>query len=60
MVVGRRWILRRPFDGLPKVEDFELVSEELGPLEDGEILYKERVDFIIFIFMEVVSCFPLC
>lgn len=40
MVVGRRWVLKHHFDGLPKKEDFELVSEELGPLKDGEILFK--------------------
>ncbi len=40
MVVGRRWVLTRRFDGAPKESDFELVSEELGDLADGEILYK--------------------
>lgn len=38
MVVGRRWVLKKNFDGLPKKDDFELVSEELGDLEDGDIL----------------------
>jgi len=40
MVVGERWVLRHPFSSLPKLEDFELVKEELGPLQDGEIIYQ--------------------
>ena len=40
MVKGRRFVLTRHFDGLPKPDDFELVEEELPELKDGEILFK--------------------
>ncbi len=33
MVLGEKWIVKQRFDGLPKVLDFELVKEELSPLE---------------------------
>jgi len=38
MTLGKRWILKHQFDGVPKPEDFELVEEELPDLQDGEIL----------------------
>ena len=40
MVLGRRWVLKRHFDGIPKKSDFELVEEELPPLQDGQVLIK--------------------
>ncbi len=36
--VGKRFVLKRHFEGLPKPEDFDLVEEKLSPLQDGEIL----------------------
>jgi prostaglandin reductase 1 len=40
MVKGRRFILKRSFEGLPKPEDFELVEEELPELQDGDFLFR--------------------
>ena len=40
MVKGRRFVLKRHFDGLPKREDFYLVEEELPALKDGEFLFR--------------------
>jgi prostaglandin reductase 1 len=40
MVKGRRFILKRHFDGHPKADDFDLVEEELPELKDGEFLFK--------------------
>jgi prostaglandin reductase 1 len=40
MVKGRRFILKRHFDGPPKADDFDLVEEELPELKDGEFLFK--------------------
>ena len=42
MVLGRRFVLKHPFEGVPKKEDFELVEEELGELKDGEIIFKSE------------------
>ena len=33
-------MLKHQFDGLPKVSDFELVKEELGPVEEGEVAFE--------------------
>jgi len=38
--IGLRWVLRNRIAGLPKLSDFELVKEDLGRLENGEIIYK--------------------
>ena len=40
MVLGRRWVLKQHFEGLPKKSDFELVEEELPELKEGEVLIK--------------------
>ena len=40
MVKGRRFVLKRSFEGLPKPEDFELVEEELPELQDGDFLFR--------------------
>lgn len=37
---AKKWTLKTHFDGMPKLEDFELVSEKLADLKDGEILTK--------------------
>jgi len=39
MVLGRRWVLKNNFDGLPKKEDFQLVEEELPELKDDEFIF---------------------
>ena len=31
------WQLKHPFEGLPKLSDFQLIEEELPDLEDGQI-----------------------
>ena len=38
MVVGKRWILKHHFDGMPKLSDFKLIEENLPSLIDGELL----------------------
>lgn len=40
MVRARKYVVKRYFDGLPKRNDYELVSYELPPLQDGDILVK--------------------
>ena len=40
MVVGRKWVLQKHIAGMPTKEHFEIVSEELGDLEEGDILFK--------------------
>lgn len=42
MVLGRRWVLKHHFQGLPKLEDFELAEEDLGELQDGEIIFESE------------------
>ena len=32
---SRKWCLKKHFDGLPKLSDFEMVTETVRPLEDG-------------------------
>lgn len=40
MVLARKYVVRKYFDGLPKKSDFEVVQYELPPLKDGELLLK--------------------
>ncbi len=40
MVLGERWVQKRHFDGLPKLDDLEILKEELGDLKDGEIIFR--------------------
>ena len=40
MVLGKRFVLKHHFDGMPKPEDFDLVQETLPPLKEGEILIE--------------------
>lgn len=35
MVVAKKFILRKKFNGLPKQEDVAIVEEHLAPLKDG-------------------------
>jgi len=41
-IVNRRIVVRRVPKGLPTQKDFETVTEELPPLEDGQMLLKTR------------------
>jgi len=38
IVAGTRFVLKQQFDGLPKNEDFDLIEDNLPPLEDGHVL----------------------
>jgi len=40
MVKGKKWVLKRHFSGAPKLDDFELVEEEMPELKDGEFMYR--------------------
>ena len=31
------WQLKNPFEGVPKLKDFELIEENLEDLEDGHV-----------------------
>ena len=38
MVVGKKFLYKTHFDGMPKPENFELVEENLSALKNGEII----------------------
>ena len=40
MVIARSWRIKTPLAGTPTIDNYELVSEELGDLKNGEILTK--------------------
>ena len=40
MAIGRKWVLKQHFSGEPKLDDFELVEEELPELKNGEIMFR--------------------
>jgi len=42
MVLGRKWVLKNHFDGLPKQSDFELVEEELPPLQENQFVFRSH------------------
>jgi len=42
MVLGRRWVLKQHFNGLPKKEDFELVEEELPALQPNQFVFRSK------------------
>lgn len=42
MVAGRKWVLKRHFDGEVTADAFQLVEEELPPLKEGEIQIKTQ------------------
>ncbi len=45
---ARKFILAKHFVGLPKLDDFELVEEELPPIaENGSISFKVFLMFIL-------------
>lgn len=41
-MISRRWVLVRHFQGLPKPEDYQVISEPIPRLRDGEILIKSK------------------
>lgn len=40
MVRARKYVVTKKFDGLPKKTNYEVVTHELPPLQDGEVLVK--------------------
>jgi len=42
MVLGKRWVLKHHFNGLPKKEDFELVEEELPALQPNQFVFQSH------------------
>ncbi|XP_077331379.1 prostaglandin reductase 1-like [Lithobates pipiens] len=42
MVVSKSWTMVRHFEGVPKLEDFKLIENELPPLNDGELLLQSE------------------
>lgn len=40
MVVAKKYILIKNFQGEPKSTDFKIVEEKLGPIKDGGALHK--------------------
>ena len=42
MVLGRKWVLKKHFNGLPKREDFELVEEEIPFLLPRQFIFHSR------------------
>ncbi|XP_033221911.1 prostaglandin reductase 1-like [Belonocnema kinseyi] len=40
MVVAKKFIIAKHFEGEPKPSDLKLVEEELPPIKDGEILFE--------------------
>ncbi|XP_013185472.1 prostaglandin reductase 1 [Amyelois transitella] len=40
MVRARKYVVKRQFQGVPKQEDFEITTEELPAIKNGEILVK--------------------
>ena len=42
MTTNKKWILKNRPEGLVKDSDFELITEELGEIQEGEILIKNE------------------
>ena len=42
MVLGKKWVLKQHFNGLPKLEDFELVEEELPALQENQFIFRSH------------------
>ncbi|XP_071955429.1 prostaglandin reductase 1-like [Antedon mediterranea] len=40
MVLQKRFVLEKHFDGMPKQSDLKLIEEKLRPIKDGEILIQ--------------------
>ena len=47
VIVNIRWVLKQHFVGHPKPEDFDLVEEELPPLQDRQFRFKNQSSFSI-------------
>ena len=58
MVKGRKWILKQHFSGEPKIDDFELVEEELPELKNGEIMFRFVFEIMFrFVVEEIMFMF---
>lgn len=58
---ARVWILKRPFNGLPKTDDFELQEQTLRQIDDGELICEAEwlsVDPYMRILMDRINVFP--
>ena len=42
MVLGKKWVLKQHFNGLPKLEDFEIVEEELPALQENQFVFQSH------------------
>ena len=49
MALGKRFVLKHHFDGMPKPEDFDLVQEKLPALKEGEILIESLYLTVLYI-----------
>ncbi|XP_062456524.1 prostaglandin reductase 1 [Rhea pennata] len=54
MVTAKAWVLKKHFEGFPKMSDFDLVKIELPKLKDGEVLL-ESVFLSVDPYMRVYS-----
>lgn len=45
MAKGKKWVLVKKFDGLPKRSDLEIQEFEIPDVQDGEILITTEVLF---------------
>ena len=48
IIVLVRWVLKQHFVGHPKPEDFDLVAEELPPLQDRQFRFWQNRFYAIF------------
>ena len=39
-IQGERWAVKHMLKGMPTPDDFELIKEDLGELQDGEIAFE--------------------
>ncbi|CAG4949103.1 unnamed protein product [Colias eurytheme] len=42
MVKARKYVVKKLFEGVPKIEDFDIVEYDLPPLQNGELLVKTQ------------------
>ncbi|NXS90543.1 PTGR1 reductase, partial [Jacana jacana] len=42
MVIAKVWVLKKYFEGFPKISDFDLKNVELPNLKDGELLLESK------------------
>lgn len=55
-IKARKWLNKKPFQGLPKKDDFEIVEEELPAMKDGgsQDMQNMMPYFMIIIFTEFI------